>query len=97
MSLLEERGTPHQLRKYLDDPPTRPEIEGLLQKLGTDDPRTIVRTKDDAYRDGNLAEAAPDAIIDAIVAHPTLLERPIAVRGDRAVVARPPENLLELL
>lgn len=97
VSLLEEREVPHQLRVYLDDPPDRTELASLLQKLGTEDPRAIIRTKEDAYREGNLSEAGPDQLLDALVAHPALLERPIAVRGDRAVVARPPENLLDLL
>jgi arsenate reductase len=78
------------LRRYLDEPPTRAELEDLLVKLGTDDPRAIARP-------GVLPGADSAALLDALSADPSLIERPIAIRGDRAVVARPPERLLPLL
>jgi len=85
--LLAGRGT---TRRYLDSPPTREELEELLLKLGTDDPRAITRP-------GVLPGAGRDALLDALSSEAALIERPIAIRGDRAVVARPPERLLELL
>lgn len=95
--ILAERGVAADFVEYLDDTPDRPELERLLRLLGTDDPRTIVRTGEAVYRELGLADADADVLLDAIVAHPILLERPIVVRGDRAVVARPPERVLELL
>ena len=95
--LLEERGIDAELVEYLDEPPTRAELEGLLRLLGTDDPRAITRTGEDRYRELGLDDADPEALLDALVANPVLIERPIVVVGDRAVVARPPERLLELL
>jgi arsenate reductase len=85
--LLAGRGA---TRRYLDEPPTRAELEDLLVKLGTDDPRVITRP-------GVLPDADRDELLDALSADAELIERPIAIRGDRAVVARPPERLLELL
>ncbi len=94
--LLAERGVEARVRAYLDEPPTVVELEQLLQQLGADDPRVIVRSKESAYAELGLADAGRDELLAAIAAHPGLLERPIVVYGDRAVVARPPEKLLEL-
>ncbi len=94
--LLEERGVELRVRAYLDEAPTRAELETLMQQLGTDDPRTFMRAKEAPYAELGLANASNDTLLDAIVAHPILLERPIVVRGERAVVARPPEKLVEL-
>lgn len=82
-------------RRYLEDPPTRAELEQVLAKLGTDDPRTILRTGEPAY--AGLESATREELLDAMAAHPELVERPIAVRGDRAVLGRPPERVLDLL
>lgn len=97
VALLSERGIEHDRRDYLNDSPDRAELEGLMTLLGTDDPRSFVRSKESAFAELGLADADRDAVLDAISNHPKLLERPIVVRGDRAVVARPPELLLELL
>ena len=93
--LLAERGiTPTKVR-YLETPPSRAELEAVLAKLGTDDPRVLVRTGEPEY--AGLEDADRDRLLDALVEHPRLIERPVVVRGDRAVVARPPERVLELL
>ena len=95
--LLQERGIEAELIEYLQRPPTRAELERVLRLLGTDDPRSIIRTGEARYRELGLEAADRDALLDALVANPVLIERPIVVVGDRAVVARPPERLLELL
>lgn len=95
-SLLEERGLEVAERRYLDQPPTRAELERLLGLVGVEDPRQIMRTGEKVYRELGLDEADRDGLLDAIVEHPILLERPIVVRGDTAVVARPPERVGEL-
>ena len=92
LDLLGDRAT---TRRYLEQPPTRAELEDVLVKLGTDDPRVIVRTGEAAY--SGLEDANRDELLDAMVAHPELVERPIAIRGDRAVLGRPPERVLDLL
>jgi len=97
MELLGARGiTPHEVR-YLEEQPSRAEIERVLGLLGTDDPMTIVRTGEDTWKQLGVDPADRDAVLDALAAHPILIERPIVVRGDRAVVGRPPENVLALL
>ena len=65
--------------------------------LGIDDPRAMMRTGEPVYRQLGLAGAGRDELLDAVVAHPVLLERPIVVREGRAVIARPPERVLEFL
>ena len=95
--ILAERGVEADYVRYLDEAPSRKEIESVLALLGSDDPRSIVRTGEAVYSQLGLAEADRDALLDAMVANPILLERPIVIRGKRAVVGRPPENVLDLL
>lgn len=95
--LLAAHGVPATKVFYLDDPPSRAEIGRVLGLLGTSDPRAMMRTGEALYRDLGLAEASDDVLLDAMAAHPALIERPIVIRGDHAVVARPPELLLALL
>jgi arsenate reductase len=96
---LRDAGVEPAVTEYLASPPTRDRLERLLALLGTDDPRTIMRTGEDVYRELGLASVSDRGrLLDAIVAHPILLERPIVVRDDaRAVVGRPPERVDELL
>ncbi len=83
--------------RYLDEPPTIEDLRQLMQRLGIDDPRLMMRTGEPVYAELVLADQAGDALLEAITRHPILLERPIFVVGDRAVIARPPERVLELL
>lgn len=98
-SILAEHDIDATFVRYLDTPPTREDLERLMSLLGIDDPRLMMRIGEQAYADNRLGEpdVTRDELLDAIVKHPILLERPIVVRGDRAVIARPPERLLELL
>jgi arsenate reductase len=95
--ILTERGIEADYVRYLEQAPSRAEIEKVLVQLGTDDPRAIMRTGEAVYKELGLADAGRDALLDAMVANPILIERPIVIRGDRAVVGRPPENVLDLL
>lgn len=96
MDILAELGVECGVRRYLDAPPSRAEIEDVLRRLGTDDPRAIIRTGETLYRALDLDTADRDALLDALANHPPLLERPIVIVGDRAVVGRPPERVHEL-
>ncbi len=95
--ILSEKGIDADYVRYLEQTPSRDEIEAVLKQLGTDDPRAIMRTGEAVYKELDLAGADRDALLDAMVAHPILIERPIVIRGDRAIVGRPPENVLDLL
>jgi len=96
LELLREKGIEPQLRRYLDDPPSPAELEALLARLP--EPHAALRASEPECRDLGLSERTPRAeLVKALAAHPALIERPILVRGDRAVVARPPERVLELV
>jgi len=86
-----------QVIEYLVEPPTHAQLRELMVQLGITDPRLMMRTGEAVYGELGLANRQGDALLEAIVEHPILLERPIVVRNGRAVIARPPERLLELL
>ena len=96
-AILEERGVDADYVRYLDTAPSREELERVLRLLGSDDPRTMIREKEPIYAELGLADAGRDELLDAMATHPVLIQRPIVIRGDRAVIARPPDRLLELL
>ncbi|MFK3775556.1 arsenate reductase (glutaredoxin) [Pseudomonas sp. NPDC089406] len=98
LELLEARGLTPNVVRYLETPPTAATLEQLLGKLGIG-ARQLLRSGEDEYKALNLADPAlTDAqLIEAMVQHPKLIERPILVAGDKAVVGRPPEKVLEIL
>lgn len=98
LALLTDSGVEPEVVLYLDTPPTAAQLGDLLQKLGIE-PRALLRKGEDAYKENGLADTAlSDAqLIAAMVESPKLIERPIVVRGERAVLGRPPENVLQLL
>lgn len=96
-SLLRERGIEAEVVRYLDQPPTTAELRRLMGLLGITDPRQMMRTGEAAYAELGLTEATEDQLLEAIAQHPILLERPIFVRGERAVIGRPPERVFELI
>ena len=98
LQLLEERGLQPTVVLYLDTPPSAAQLREVLNKLGMP-AHQLLRSGEDEYSELNLADSTldEDALIAAMVAHPRLIERPILIAGDRAVIGRPPENILELL
>lgn len=98
LELLEARGLAPTVVRYLETPPSAGELQALLGKLGID-ARQLLRTGEDEYKALNLADSSLGEahLIAAMVAHPKLIERPILVAGNRAVIGRPPEKVLELL
>lgn len=97
VALVSERGYTTELVEYLVTPPGKDELRNLLQKLGMK-PGELVRKGEEAFKQLYAGCTLGDEEwLDALVAHPVLIERPIVVRGDKAVVARPPEKVLALL
>ncbi|OLU28786.1 arsenate reductase (glutaredoxin) [Pseudomonas sp. PA15(2017)] len=98
LQLLEERDLQPVVVHYLDTPPSAAQLRDVLDKLGLP-PRHLLRSGEDEYRELGLADQAlsDEQLIAAMAAHPRLIERPILIAGDRAVIGRPPENILELL
>ncbi|MBV8462612.1 MAG: arsenate reductase family protein [Acidimicrobiales bacterium] len=96
-AILQERGHTVAQIRYLEEPPTVDDLRRLMGFLGIDDPRQMLRVGEPAYAELGLTDAPADDLLAAVTDHPTLLERPIFVRNGRAVIARPPERVLELL
>jgi arsenate reductase len=97
LAILDERSVEAQHIRYLEEPPTLADLERLMQLLAIDDPRQMMRTGEAVYAELGLADASTAELLATITKNPILLERPIFVVGNRAVIARPPERLLELL
>ena len=95
--ILEQAGSDTHFVDYLQDTPARAEIERVLGLLGMDDPRGMMRVDEPLYAELGLGDATRDELLDAMSQHPSLIQRPIAIKGDRAVIARPPERVLELI
>ncbi|SPO65591.1 arsenate reductase (glutaredoxin) [Pseudomonas sp. JV241A] len=98
LELLEARGLAPTVVRYLETPPTASELKALLGKLNIS-ARQLLRSGEDEYKTLNLADASLSEaqLIEAMVQHPKLIERPILIAGDKAVIGRPPEKVLELL
>ena len=99
LELVAGRGVAYLCVDYLATPLTATEIDGLLERLG-EPASALVRTDDDRFSALGLSAddvASRDGVVALLVAHPELLERPVVVVGDRAVVARPPERAGALL
>ena len=97
LALLEARGIQPTIIEYLKTPPSRAELETLLRRLGIG-ARALVRDKEAVWAELGLAEERDEArILDALLAHPVLIERPIVVCGERAVIGRPPGKVEQIL
>lgn len=97
LALLEERGVSFETRPYLEQPLGPEELRELRRRLGRP-VREWVRRKDAAFSEAGLSDDADEeTLLEALARQPALLERPILVAADRAVVGRPPEDVLKLL
>ncbi len=98
LELLREEGVEPEVVHYLEAPPTAEALERVLSLLGVE-PRALMRTKEAVYAELGLDDPALDraALVDAMVKHPILIERPVVVHGDRAVIGRPPQDVLDLV
>ncbi len=97
LALLAEHGVEARVVEYLKTPPDAKTLDELMQMLGLA-PRELMRTKEDEYETLGLAEETDRAqLIQAMVEHPILIERPIVVKGSQARLGRPPEQVLDLL
>ena len=94
MELLNQ---PFETRKYLDEPFTKEELEMVIKKLNIK-PIELVRTKESIWIENYIGKQLTDTqIIDAMLQNPKLIERPIVLNGEKAVIARPKEKINEIL
>ena len=98
LELLQARGFAPVVVRYLEQPPSASELRELLRMLGMR-ARELLRSGEDEYRQLGLDDASleDDALVEAMVRHPRLIERPILVHDGKAVVGRPVERILEIL
>jgi len=97
LALLQERRLPLRIVEYLKEPPSRDELAALRTQLGMP-PDDWVRKNEAEFKAAGLGAGSSETeLLDAMAKHPILIERPIVVHGNRAVVGRPPERVLELV
>ncbi len=98
LALIEAAGVQVEIIRYLDTPLSPEDIIALREKLGVSSVRDFMRTGEAIYKEQGLAQKKQDAaLIAAMIQHPILIERPIVVKGDKAIIGRPPENITVFL
>jgi arsenate reductase len=97
LALLNVRGIEPEVVLYLQTPPDRETLQILLQKLGMQSARELMRTKEAIYSELALGDKNESALLDALVENPVLIERPIVINGDKARIGRPPEAVLDII
>ena len=98
LQLIEEKNIEPVIVEYLKTPPTKSELKKILKMLSMK-PRDLLRKKEAEYKEQALDDTSltDEQIIDIMLAHPKLIERPIVVTADKAALGRPPENVLEII
>ena len=98
LQLLQENGIEPDITEYLKTPPGRAELIDILQMLGME-PRELMRRKEQEYKEAGLdnPDLTRDQLIQAMIDHPRLIERPIVISNGKAALGRPPERVLDIL
>ncbi len=98
LQLLESNGIDADIIEYLNVPPSVDELRAILDLLSLE-PRALMRQQEAPYAELNLADESlsRDALIQAMVEHPILIERPIVIHNGKATIGRPPEKILDIL
>ncbi|MES9850562.1 MAG: arsenate reductase (glutaredoxin) [Candidatus Thiodiazotropha sp. L084R] len=98
LQLLQEQGVETDVVEYLKTPPDEKTLEQILNMLGLE-PRELMRKKESEYKENQLDDPSltRKQLIDAMIAHPKLIERPIVIKDGKAAIGRPPEKVLEIL
>ncbi len=98
LKLLEEKGLNAEVVKYLDDVPSIESLKNILQMLGMTSAQELMRKKETIYKELNLKdETSEEALLEAMIKNPKLIERPIVIKDNKAVIGRPIEKVIGLL
>ncbi|QYM96838.1 arsenate reductase (glutaredoxin) [Dickeya ananatis] len=99
LTLLQQQGIEPEVVLYLDTPPDAATLTRLIKQLGFNSARELMRRKEELYRELNLADdtLTEAQLIEAMITHPKLIERPIVVANGHAKLGRPPEQVLDIL
>ena len=97
-ALLDEKGVDAEVIEYLSTPPSRSDLTEILSLLKLQ-PRDLMRTHETEYKDNNLDndQLTYDQLVDAMVRHPRLIQRPIVIHNGKAAIGRPAEKILDIL
>ena len=97
--MLEDNNVSFEVVEYLKETPNADELKSIVNALGFQSAHELMRTKEAAYKEQNVADLKgnEDALIEAMVNNPSIIERPVLISGGKAVIGRPPENVLELI
>jgi arsenate reductase len=98
LEIIEDKDISPEIKLYLETPPSQAELEYILKKLDLP-ARSLMRIKEDAYTANNLdnESLSEQELIAAMIRFPKLIERPIVLANSKAVIGRPPENVLSIL
>jgi arsenate reductase len=97
-NLLEERGIKVEVIQYLETVPSKEALQDVLKMLNMSSARELMRTKEAIYKELNLKdETSEEALLEAMINNPKLIERPIIIKGNMAVIGRPIEKVVKLL
>lgn len=98
VQMLKDSGKPFMAINYYEQSFTKAQLKAILKKAGLS-PKDVLRTKEDLYRELGLAKTqlSDDALLDLMVKHPDLIQRPIVEKGDQAMLARPADSIKKLL
>ena len=97
LALLQEKGFNPIVIEYLKTPLTVAELETLAKRLGVDNLREMMRVKEADYKANQLQDADQATLLKAMADFPKLIERPVLINGETAIIGRPPEQLLDIV
>lgn len=96
MDYFDEKDIKPEVVEYLETPPTKEDLKNILKKLDIT-AHELARKGEDVYKEHNADELSEEELLDLMVQHPILIERPIVVMGDKAIINRPPDRIKEFL
>ena len=98
LEILNNKRLQPEIVEYLNDPPSKQQLEHALKLLNLE-PRELMRKGEKVYKEAGLDDPSLDreALIDAMVANPILIERPIVLANGKAIIGRPPDNVLKII
>jgi len=96
-AILEEKGLEYEVFEYLKNPFSKEELLRVMVQLKITDIKDMLRHKESQYKELDIANRSQNEILDLVVQNPKLVERPIIIKNNKAVIARPMENLINLL
>ena len=96
LSLLSDHSDSIEVIEYLNNVPSRTELKAIIKKLGISAEQLLRKGEDDFKTHFKGKDLSKDEWIDAMISYPKLIERPIVVKGDKAIIGKPPENVMKL-